>query len=74
MERTSVTSKNLVSVGYDEGDMVLEAEFTSGAVYQYAGVPPEVYDGLMKSESRGRFFRKEVAQTYAYKRVQEPRA
>jgi len=43
-------------VGYDQEQRVLEIEFTSGAVYQYSGVPPEVHRGLIAAESHGRYF------------------
>ncbi len=47
VERTPVHSSALRSVGNDQEQRVLEIEFTSGAVYQYFDVPPEVYRGLM---------------------------
>ena len=43
------------SVGYDPEEKVLEVEFKSGGVYQYAGVQPEMYADLLKAESVGRF-------------------
>jgi hypothetical protein len=39
MERTPVSSSNLVAVGYDPGSYTLEVEFHSGSIYQYSGVP-----------------------------------
>ncbi len=39
MDRTSVQSTTLASVGYDVGTHVLELEFRSGEIYRYAAVP-----------------------------------
>jgi hypothetical protein len=47
-------------VGYDEGQEILEIEFTNGAVYRYFDVPAEVYGGLMAAESHGRYFQQHV--------------
>ena len=46
----------LRSVGYDEGEEILEIELTNGAVYRYFDLPAEVYQGLMAAESHGRYF------------------
>ena len=56
MERTSVQSSYLASAGYDLDTLTLEIEFNTGGIYQYSGVPQEVYDGLMTAGSKGTFF------------------
>lgn len=55
MERQYVTSSNILSIGYDPDNMILEVEFTTGAVYQYYDVPQGIYDGLMAADSHGTF-------------------
>ena len=55
MERVSVKSSNVRSVGYNAEEKVLEVEFRSGGVYQYAGVQPEMYADLLAAGSVGRF-------------------
>lgn len=54
------------SVGYKPQSEVLEIEFQSGAIYQYFGVPKEVHEGLMSAESKGRFFNREIRDSYEY--------
>ena len=54
MERQSVESSQIRSIGYDGG--LLEVEFHQGKVYQYQGVPQDVYDKLMGSPSIGKAF------------------
>lgn len=56
MKRQSVSSSNLVSVGYDSTSRTLEIEFHSGGIYQYLGVPISVYNGLMNAGSHGQYF------------------
>ena len=53
MERISISSSNLVSVGYDFDSQTLEVEFKGGTVYQYFNVPENVYDNLMSASSHG---------------------
>jgi hypothetical protein len=55
MERTPVSSTNIVSIGYDPSSCTLEIEFQSG-LYQYFSVPGEVFEGLMQAPSKGSFF------------------
>lgn len=53
--KDNVTSSNILSIGYDPDNMILEVEFTTGAVYQYYDVPQSIYDGLMAADSHGTF-------------------
>lgn len=70
MERTEVESSNIKSMGYAEFEQILELEFNNEAVYQYSGVPKEVYENLVSSESKGRFFAKEIKGKFDYKLVE----
>ena len=66
MERDTVSSSNLASVGYDPGSETLEVEFLkSGRVYQYLNVPQFMYDRLMEAPSVGVFFNAEIKDSYA---------
>jgi len=70
MERTPVSSSNLASVGYDVGSAVLEVEFNHGGVYQYSGVPEDVYLGLMNAGSHGKYFDQYVKKAgYPYTKI-----
>ena len=64
MRRTAVESTTMRSVGDDSARQILEVEFTSGAVYQYLEVPAAVFDGLMRAESKGRYFNQEIRDDY----------
>ena len=69
MERYSVASSNISSIGYDEQSATLEVEFLNGTIYQYYGVPKNMYDQLMQQGSKGRFLNTYIKNAYAYSRV-----
>ena len=56
MERQKVESSNLSEIGYDIETQILEIQFKKGAVYQYEGVPLDVYSEFLESESIGKAF------------------
>ncbi len=63
-----VESSMVDSVGYDEERRLLQVVFTSGRVYCYEGVPPEVFRGLLEAESKGRYMRAHIIDVYPYRR------
>ena len=69
MQRYSVASSNLASVGYDTATQTLEIEFLSGSVYQYYNVPEHMYEQLMRAGSKGRFFHQYIRNAYPYSRI-----
>lgn len=66
MERIPVTSTNICSVGYDTDNQLFEVEFNSGAVYQYTNVPLGEYEGLLNSDSKGKYFNANIKNRYSY--------
>lgn len=66
MERIPVNSSNISSVGYDADSQTLEIGFTNGSVYQYAGVPQSIYEGMMGSDSKGKYFHANINKVYPY--------
>lgn len=68
MIRTPVDSSDLVSVGYDPTSLILEIEFKTG-VYQYDGVPTEVYQCLRGAASVGRYFHAFIKNGYPARKV-----
>ncbi|MGQ3284179.1 KTSC domain-containing protein [Bosea sp. (in: a-proteobacteria)] len=65
MERQSVTSSNLASVGYEPETETLEIEFIKSGVYQYYNVPAFMYERMMSADSVGKFFNAEIKNVYA---------
>ena len=66
MRMTFVESSLIQAVGYDAERRLLEIAFTSGRVYWYADVPPEVYQNLMAAESKGEYFLAHIREVYVY--------
>ncbi len=69
MERTPITSTNLSAAGYDEASQTLEVEFNYGAVYRYAGVPLNEFEGLMNADSKGKYFNANIKTRYQFSKL-----
>jgi len=69
MNRVPVSSSNLSSVGYDESNQVLEIEFHGGRVYQYFDVPKRIHQELMKANSHGKYFNRNIEDKYRYDQI-----
>jgi hypothetical protein len=69
MQRQSIQSSDLRSVGYDSANQTLEIEFNSNGIYQYYGVPASVYQGLMGAASHGQYFHAHIKDIYRYSKV-----
>jgi len=54
---------------YDASLQVLIVTYTSGKVYVYKGVPPEVYEEMRASGSKGRFLNYRIKGKYEYEKV-----
>ena len=66
MERTPVTSTNILSVGYDPDQEILEIEFISGPGHPYSGVPDDVNDGILAADSKAKYFHSTVKNECAF--------
>tara|TARA_B100000965_G_scaffold215949_2_gene180601 strand:+ start:8188 stop:8400 length:213 start_codon:yes stop_codon:yes gene_type:complete len=69
MERTRVSSSNIRSIGYDAQNEVLEVEFVNGGIYQYFGVPKNIYERLMAASSKGRFLSTHIRDRYRTRKI-----
>lgn len=54
---------------YDEPQRRLRVTFTSGDVYDYFHVPPEVETAFRAAFSKGRFFASDIRDRYPFERV-----
>ena len=64
-----VESSMMSHVGYDPTTQTLTILFKSGKTYLYSDVEQEIYDELMLSSSKGRFFRDMIDDCYPYQLV-----
>jgi hypothetical protein len=67
MERQTVASSLISSVGFDPAASVLEVEFIEPRrIYTFYDVPYSVYDELMEAPSKGHYFNEFIRDDYAY--------
>jgi hypothetical protein len=64
--RHHVRSSAVRSIGYDEGDWVLQVEFHGGKVYNYFRVPPDEYVRLMNADSIGTHVNRQIKPYYEF--------
>lgn len=70
MEKKSVLSSNLKTVGYDSKTKILEIEFHNGTIYQYFNVPETIFNGLMSANSKGSYFDSHIKKVpFQYRKV-----
>ncbi|WIV68842.1 KTSC domain-containing protein [Natrialbaceae archaeon AArc-T1-2] len=60
MDRESVSSSLVNSVGYDPDEEVLEVELQNGRIYQYRDVSEEIYREFLAANSLGRYFNRHI--------------
>jgi KTSC domain len=71
MQREPLSSPNIISVGYDEEESILEIEFDQGEIHDYLGVPQEKYGALMQAESPDSYFSHNIRGMYEYREQQK---
>jgi hypothetical protein len=64
-----VSSSMMTRLNYDDSTSELDITFIGGKTYRYFEVPPEIYEGLMDSESKGEYFNQNIKDTFAYSEV-----
>jgi KTSC domain len=69
MERVTVSSSNIASVGYDSASETLEIEFKNGLIYHYFNVPEIMHEQLMAASSLGSFFNANIRNVYGWQRA-----
>lgn len=71
MDRQPVKSGMLKAIGYDAAKQVLSVEFADGGIYEYSGVPPEVHEKMLASDSIGKFFASGVRDQFKSKKIEK---
>lgn len=72
MERQPVNSTMIAACGYDAETQTMEVQFTGGAIYRYANVPPSVHQSLITAPSIGKQFYATIRDKYPAKKVESP--
>ena len=69
MERESVQSSMIRSMGYDSNTSTLELEFNNGVIWQYPDVPESIYYDMRNSDSIGKYFNANIRGQYSESQV-----
>jgi len=69
MDRISVNSTNLRSIGYDADALILQVEFRDGSVWNYHGVAQSLFDRLLHASSKGSFFHDHIKDRFTARQV-----
>ena len=62
-------SSNIKHVAYQPALQIMQILFVSGRIYWYYKIPRSIYDGLINSESKGKYFWENIKSKYTYKRI-----
>ncbi len=69
MNRESIDSSMMLSIGYDPDTSILEIEFNGGEIWQYFDFPETIWYEFESSDSKGRFFHREIKKQYTESRI-----
>ena len=69
MERQTVSSRNIRSIGYEHSTSTLEVEFNNGRVYQYFSVSENIFNSLLSASSKGQYLAANIVSIFRYKEV-----
>lgn len=67
--RVTLTSSNLRAAEYDAGTQTLIIDFHGGRRYEYRNVPQNIYAGLLRAPSHGRYFHQWIRGRYSDRRI-----
>ena len=65
-QSSTVVSSMINKYVYNFATNTLKVEFTSGALYEYANVDPDLYDNLCKADSVGKFFNEKIKNNFEH--------
>lgn len=68
MKIVKVKSSQIQDVGYDSDNATLYIKFIRGNWYSYDNVPGEIYEGLIKAPSVGKYFHKNIKGVFNYRK------
>lgn len=69
MQRASIQSSAILSIGYDERERTLEIEFVNGRIYRYFDVPSETLQSFLRAESKGKYMNAHIRLSFPYRRL-----
>lgn len=64
MEMQGINSRAIQAIGYDFVSRRLRIRFVQGDTYDFCGVPQELYERFMRSDSKGQFYNDYIRDRY----------
>lgn len=64
-----VQSSMIRAVGYTTPQQRMHVRFNTGNVYGFSGVPVDVYSGLIKSDSKGKYFNQHIRDKFEHEKM-----
>ena len=62
-------SSNIKQGKYNIPTKKLQITFNTGSIYEYDGVPHDVFAELNLAESQGKYFNSKIAKNYTFKKL-----
>lgn len=69
IEMIQVSSSNILAIGYDAENQIVQVNFLNGTEYKYKGVPQHEFDGLLNAPSIGSYLHRNYKNFYPYERT-----
>ena len=66
-----IDSSNILALGYNANTRTLRIEFKKNIYYDYLGPSPEVFQQMMASESKGKFFSANIKGKYEFNKIEK---
>jgi hypothetical protein len=73
MRWVPVESSAFRAAAYGDDEHSLYLRFRSGEVYRYFDVPAQVYQEFLAADSKGRYFRQNILDRFAYQQMHKTR-
>lgn len=70
-DKRQVTSSTIESIEYTFETNALEVVFLNGSRYRYYFVPNSVFEDFANADSQGKYFAKNIRNTYEYEKMTE---
>lgn len=64
MQMIRVSSSGISAVGYDAASRRMKITFVQGHTYDFCGVPQNIFDGLLRSSSKGGYYNEFIRDRY----------
>jgi hypothetical protein len=68
----AVESSAIALVGYDPQRQILQVEFHDGAVWHYFEVPGQIFEDLLRADSKGSYFNRHIRSPFPSSMLRPP--